>query len=280
MDQQDKKAIIKAAERGDLDEVRRLVQQDRGLLDAVWGYSQWEYLSPLTAAAKEGRLEVVRYVLDEGADINLRPRSGYSAVEWACVSGRSEAVALLLARGADTLPWGNGWTPLMGASFRGHTDVVELLLAHGCDHIDQYLHSSEQTALHIACFYGRAEILGLLLGAGADPHLVERHEGRTPLEIAVTEGDDDCVALLQVSSMYAYAFSGWFSRSILPNPPVYLPHTHAGVGVPLPPLQGPPPPRCLLCAGHQSGNRHQRHDGKQPGACVRGRQGGAWGGAA
>jgi hypothetical protein len=42
MEQQAKKAIVKAAARGDLDEVRRLVQQDRGLLDALWRHKQWE----------------------------------------------------------------------------------------------------------------------------------------------------------------------------------------------------------------------------------------------
>jgi ankyrin repeat protein len=202
MDEQDKEAVVEAAGRGDLDEVRRRVQQDRGLLDAVWTHDQFEYLSPLTAAAKEGRLDVVRYLLDEGADINLRTPSGKTAVELACIRGRLEIAALLLARGADTSPRASGWIPLMGASGKGHTDVVELLLAHGCDDIDQVLMmGTEETALHIACLYGRAEIVRLLLGAGADPHLVTRREGRTPLAIAVAEGKDDCVALLQVSSM-------------------------------------------------------------------------------
>jgi ankyrin repeat protein len=201
MEEQDKKAVVEAAERGDLDEVRRLVQQDRGLLVAMCGTYDWAYMSPLSAAAKEGRLEVVRYLLDEGADINLRPPSGYTAVGLACIMGRVEAAALLLARGADISPLAHGWIPLMGASRSGHADVVELLLAHGCSDIDRYWHSTGQTALHIACSCGRAEILGLLLGAGADPHLVERREGRTPLAIAVAEGKDDCVALLQVSSM-------------------------------------------------------------------------------
>jgi ankyrin repeat protein len=201
MEEQDKEAVVEAADRGDLDEVRRLVQQDRGLLDAVWGYFAWAYMSPLTAAAKEGRVEVVRYLLDERADINLRPLSGCTAIERACIRGRSEAAALLLARGADTSPRADGWIPLMGATSTGHTDVVELLLAHGCDHIDQFLVTTGRTALHMACFCGRAEILGLLLRAGANPHLVERHEGRTPLAIAVAEGKDDCMALLQVSSM-------------------------------------------------------------------------------
>jgi ankyrin repeat protein len=173
-------------------------------LDAVCGTYEWEYSSPLVAAAGRGHLEVVRYLLDEGADINLRYFDGYTAVEWACVSGRSEAAALLLARGADTSPRADGWIPLMWASTRGHTDVVELLLAHGCDDVDQCSVDYGHTALHLACFGGRAEILGLLLGAGADPHLVEDFEGRTALEIAVAEDNDECVALLQVSSMNAY----------------------------------------------------------------------------
>jgi ankyrin repeat protein len=201
MAEQDKEAVVKAAERGDLDEVRRLVQQNRELLGALWRNSQWEYLSPLTAAAKGGRVEVLWYLLDEGADINLRPPDGYTAVELACSNRRSEAVALLLARGADTSPQENGWNLLMGVSATGHTDVVELLLAHGCDHIDQSLVGTGQTALHMACLYGRAENLGLLLGAGADPHLVGRRNCRTALDTATSRGHVECVALLQVSSM-------------------------------------------------------------------------------
>ena len=109
--------------------------------------------------------------------------------------------SLLLARGADTSPRVSGWNPCVGAASAGHADVVELLLAHGCGDIDQYWQQTGETALHIACSCGWADILGLLLGAGADPHLVERVEGRTALEIAVRRGHAECVALLQVSGM-------------------------------------------------------------------------------
>jgi dihydrodipicolinate synthase/N-acetylneuraminate lyase len=51
----DARAIVTAAERGDLEEVRRLVQQTHQLLDAEW-YNH----TPLTAAAGTGRVEVVR----------------------------------------------------------------------------------------------------------------------------------------------------------------------------------------------------------------------------
>jgi ankyrin repeat protein len=55
-------AITSAAGRGDLGDVRRLVQQDRQLLEAYC-----DQRTPLKVAAEEGRLDVIRYLLDEGA---------------------------------------------------------------------------------------------------------------------------------------------------------------------------------------------------------------------
>jgi ankyrin repeat protein len=189
--------FIQAAEDGDLEEVRRLVQQDHQLLDAVW-----RYRTPLTAAAWKGRVEVVRYLLDEGADINLRLAGFHSPLIMACGHGHVEVAALLLARCADTGPSNDGWTPLMAASSGGHTDVVELLLAHGRGDIDQQFPETRQTALHWACFYARAGVVEVLLGAGADPHVVDRG-GYTPLSEAVERGHVECVALLEVSMAYA-----------------------------------------------------------------------------
>jgi ankyrin repeat protein len=194
----DARAIIVAAGRGDLEEVRRLVQQDHQLLDARWGILD----TPLKAAAGKGRVEVVRYLLDEGADINLMP-DGSSPLARACHYGHVEVVALLLARGADTGPSDDGWTPLMAASSEGHMDVVELLLAHGCGHIDLQFPSSGQSALHWACACPRAGVVEVLLGAGADPHVVD-HFGDTPLSIAVLHARVECAALLEVSMVYMH----------------------------------------------------------------------------
>jgi ankyrin repeat protein len=188
--------FIQAARDGDLDEVRSLLQQDRQLLDA-----RWKWHTPLKAAAEKGRVEVVRYLLDEGADINLRPAGLGTALTMACQQRRVEVVALLLARGANTWPFFNGWAPLMGATCKGHMDVVELLLAHGCGDMDQQFSENGETALHWACLYARAGVVEVLLGAGADPHVVD-HFGRTPLSEAVRKGNVECVALLQVRLVY------------------------------------------------------------------------------
>jgi ankyrin repeat protein len=189
----DARAIVTAAKEGDLEEVRRLVQQDRGLLEAIEGYT------PLTAAAWGGHVEVIQYLLEEGAQVNLQDVEEFSALICACHNGQIEAIHLLLAHGADTaITDYMGSTPLMTASEEGHTDVVAVLLAHGCGDVDRERPSDDRTALHCACLSGHMRVVRALLGAGADPHVVEGEEGLTPLAMAVQMGREECVAILQV----------------------------------------------------------------------------------
>jgi ankyrin repeat protein len=185
--------LFKAAERGDLEEVRRLVQRDRGLMDPR------KFWSPLAAAASDGHIEVVRYLLDEGADMEQWSGRYGTALGGACSEGETQVVALLLARGARTTPSGGGMSPLMHAAQKGHTDIVELLLAHGeGEQLERRTSHQSRTALHLACLNRHAGVVRVLLGAGADPHVVD-HNGDTPLSFAFTEGHTECVALLQVS---------------------------------------------------------------------------------
>jgi ankyrin repeat protein len=192
-DEEDVKAIIEAAETGNLEEVRRLVQQDRGLMDAASTTD-----TPLTAAALGGHVGVIRYLLEEGAQLGLRDPDGWTALDVACFRGHLGAVCVLLAHGADAVaPGTEARTPLMRASQEGHADVVALLLAHGCGDIDHQDDQNSGAALDFACDRGHTGVVRALLGAGADPH-VEDCNGVTPLAVAVRLGREECVAELQV----------------------------------------------------------------------------------
>ena len=87
--------------------------------------------TPIFAAAWGGNNDAVRFLLDRGADVNARPRSGRTALMVAAHSGHVETVKLLLARGADVNAECNGDTALTIAKEREEFAIVELLRQAG-----------------------------------------------------------------------------------------------------------------------------------------------------
>ena len=86
---------------------------------------------PLYLAAGEGRLEVVRYLLDEGADVNAREQFGDTALTEAVFNGQLAAVKELLFRGAEINAIGDGGTALDIAINRNHTAIADLIRHRG-----------------------------------------------------------------------------------------------------------------------------------------------------
>lgn len=87
--------------------------------------------SPLFVAASEGRLEVVRYLLDEGANVNERANGGNTALAEAAYYGHVAIVKELLLRGADINVIDAGGTALDVAVSRNNIAVADLLKHHG-----------------------------------------------------------------------------------------------------------------------------------------------------
>ena len=85
-------------------------------------------LPPLTIAAMAGHEDIVRYLLDHGANPNQRGMSNPLIV--ACWRQHYAIAKLLLERGADPNARGEG-TPLYAAESTNQTDLVALLKQHG-----------------------------------------------------------------------------------------------------------------------------------------------------
>ena len=85
-------------------------------------------VAPLHSAAAGGSVEIVRELLDRGADTRARQEGGFTPLHTAAGEGREEMVRLLLAHGADRVARSDaGKTPADMARERGHGTITELL---------------------------------------------------------------------------------------------------------------------------------------------------------
>ena len=155
----------------------------------------------LFAAIKAKDINRVRTLLDAGANVNALAKNilgieNISPLYYAVNEGDTEIIKLLLDKGADANfnpPIGGG-TPLMVAAQRDETEIVRLLLTYGAD-IKVMDKNLGHTALTIAAAVGHIKTVKLLLDHGA-PVDEQSDTGATPLQLAVATSNGDLVRLL------------------------------------------------------------------------------------
>jgi uncharacterized protein len=115
------------------------------------------------AAARSGDVQFFGDLSIEtrSATLALHNSRGYSVLMLAAYHGHSELVKALLNWGADPNDTDlGGNSVLMGVCFKGHTELIHLLLSAGADpHIKN---EKGQTAVLFAQMFGRQEALTLL----------------------------------------------------------------------------------------------------------------------
>jgi hypothetical protein len=78
----------------------------------------------LAWAAWSGETEVVKFLLDKGAEVDVKGQHGKTALVWAAHNGRNDIVSLLLKKGADPDVADNyGDTALSVAQRFGHREI-------------------------------------------------------------------------------------------------------------------------------------------------------------
>jgi ankyrin repeat protein len=166
----------------DNNKVVELVQSDKSILSKEDDKGQ----TPLVLASIYTREEMIRYMLEAGADPNLAETKGGTPLTEAAYKGYLPIVELLLKHGAKAdLPGVNGWTPLHFAVKQNFYPVAKLLINRGADVNKQ--NDNGSTPLHIASSNGGTAIARLLLTHGANPNLQDK-KGATPLMIAASGG--------------------------------------------------------------------------------------------
>ncbi|KAJ6564609.1 ankyrin repeat-containing domain protein [Mycena capillaripes] len=155
----------------------------------------------ITVASYYGHLQMVRLLVENGADVNANAEGGPygSALQAAVYLGNTNMVQLLLKKGADAnRPHGKYDPPLTAASYRGYTNIVQLLLENGADVNAQG--GGYGCALQAALSYGQENIAHLniarlLIGKGANVNAKGGLSG-SPLHAAVSKGSAPMVQLL------------------------------------------------------------------------------------
>ena len=168
---------------------------------ARWNIGDANGRTPLSLAAGQGNLDLVKLLLKAGAVINTRDiRHGLSPLQWAALEGHKFVVELLLENGAEVNVRGSSGTnpyctALSVAAASGHKQIVKFLLENGAD-IDSLDLKNGWTALNLSAGYGHKAVVELLIDWGADPNVVNPYTKQTPLYYATAGGHQDVIRLL------------------------------------------------------------------------------------
>ncbi|XP_052176407.1 uncharacterized protein LOC127790778 [Diospyros lotus] len=148
------------------------------------------HLRDLAAAAERGDLDALRRALDNlNGSVDEPVEDGDTALHLTCLYGHLPCVQLLLERGANLEAKDeDGAIPLHDACAGGFTEIIELLInsANNPERVKRMLDSVEvegDTPLHHAARGEHIDVIRLLLAAGADPTKTNIY-GKAPSELA------------------------------------------------------------------------------------------------
>jgi ankyrin repeat protein len=178
------KDLFEAVRANDLARVKELVAADPSLA--------------IFAAAILGDTEQITALLTANRSlIGLLSTDGWTPLHLASFFGKTEAVRLLLNKGAlvnakSTNPMQN--MPLHAAAAGRHVEAAKLLIDHGAP-VNARQHGG-WAPLHAAAQNGDLELAQALVAAGADVN-VRADNNQMPLDLALTKGQQAMVDYLE-----------------------------------------------------------------------------------
>ena len=185
-------SFLAKAKDGDLDGVRHLVEQGIDI-----NFCEDDGATALIISIWNGHPDISRFLIEHGIDLHKKDHGGFDALMVACES-HDVGIGLiekLIAAGADvTAASGRGSTALMAAAKSGDLDAVKLLVAAGAD-INATNMDHNITPLIWAASEGHLAVVQFLLEKGADPDVLTDNN-HTAASIAAENGHHAIVEAL------------------------------------------------------------------------------------
>ena len=153
--------------------------------------------TPLHGAATWGHRDITELLLANGADVNAKDGNGMTPLHFTANGDHKDLSVLLVEKGAAVNAKArNGWTPLHVAAIWGHTSVAMVLLAHGADVNARADGASMPLRITESTSRCHKDVSALLKkkGMGAD---TKAGNGMTPLRLAILNGQKDMAELLK-----------------------------------------------------------------------------------
>uniref|UniRef100_A0A0A9W135 Uncharacterized protein n=1 Tax=Lygus hesperus TaxID=30085 RepID=A0A0A9W135_LYGHE len=151
----------------------------------------------LIVAAHQGHVNIVRLLLNNGADHDLVDAWGYNALMKAAACGHTSIFRLVLRKSNSLLcnTFMGKQTCLTEAATFGKTEIVKLCLEYDIQIIDTPVELSGMTPLMLAVLGGHYNAVEILLENGANM-LLRNSSSQTAKEIALRLGDENLIKLI------------------------------------------------------------------------------------
>ena len=154
-------------------------------------------MTALMKAVKDNDIALVSELIKQGVDVNELDANQDAPLIIAAYKGYTEIVKLLLEAGADVSVVDPGMkaTALHAAAYAGNAEAAKLLIEYKID-MDKQGPYNGYTALHDAVWQNNIETVKVLIEPGANLN-IKSNTGKTPLEFAKSRNHREIVALIE-----------------------------------------------------------------------------------
>ncbi|GAB6033061.1 hypothetical protein CHUAL_012677 [Chamberlinius hualienensis] len=209
-------ALVEAQDSGDIGKMRQLIKDLEGDAALVVNSTPNGSNTLLFRAAESGQKDMVKLLLENGADGRVHLVTKYSPLHIACYNGKKEIVKLLLKTFSHLIQCATleKWLPIHAAAVNGHVGVIDVLL-HSIypteimqtfrDKTNTWEYSmpfdinardvTGQTVLYLACCVGNQKLVDLLLKFRVKAKKIDAVAGNGN-EIAANESTSTTLAVM------------------------------------------------------------------------------------